>query len=95
MNLILKRTPAIYLVGFMGSGKTTVGRLLAERLGWSFVDLDDNIEARERMPIAEIFETRGEPAFRAIEAEVLRGLVQAVKAGRPLVIALGDRKSVV
>ena len=41
MILKLVRTPGIYLVGFMGSGKTTVGRLLADRLGWDFIDLDD------------------------------------------------------
>ena len=48
MILKLKRTPGIYLVGFMGSGKSTVGRALADELGWNFLDLDDEIERRAR-----------------------------------------------
>ena len=59
MILKLKRTPGIYLVGFMGSGKTTIGRLLAQELGWKFVDLDDDVEADQKKPIAEIFEQIG------------------------------------
>ena len=47
MNLKLKRTPGIYLVGFMAAGKTTIGRLLAHRLGWSFFDIDEEIEAQK------------------------------------------------
>ena len=50
MNLTLKRTPGIYLVGFMACGKTTIGTLLAERLGWKFVDMDQDIEARQGDP---------------------------------------------
>ncbi len=68
MILKLKRTPGIYLVGFMASGKTTIGRLLADRLGWQFSDLDEEIEAQQRTTIAEIFDTRGEPEFRRIES---------------------------
>ena len=60
MILKLKRTPGIYLVGFMGSGKSTVGRLLADELGWSFADIDEDIEKAEGVSIAEIFDTRGE-----------------------------------
>ena len=71
MNVKLKRTPGIYLVGFMGSGKSTIGRLLAHRLGWSFFDMDHEIEAAERSTVREIFETRGEPEFRRIEAAIL------------------------
>src|SRR5205823_9160195 len=67
MILKLKRTPGIYLVGFMGSGKTTIGRLLAEELGWGFADLDEEIEKREGMSISQIFETRGEAGFRQAE----------------------------
>ena len=89
MNLRLKRTPGIYLVGFMGSGKTTIGRLLAERLGWSFADLDDEIEAEEKVSIAEIFESRGEEEFRRIETEMLRRHVRVIERGQPAVIALG------
>ena len=89
MNLRLKRTPGIYMVGFMGSGKTTIGRLLAQRLGWSFADLDEEIEAAHRTTIAGIFEERGEAEFRRVEAETLRRHVQSVERGRPAVIALG------
>jgi shikimate kinase len=89
MNLRLKRTPGIYLVGFMGSGKTTIGRLLAQRLGWKFADLDDEIEAAFSVTIAEIFATRGEPEFRRMEAEMLRHHVRSIERGRPHVLALG------
>ena len=89
MNLRLKRTPGIYLVGFMGSGKSTVGRLLADRIGWPFFDLDEEIEARERTAIADIFATRGEAEFRRIEAAALARHVRAVETGLPAVMALG------
>jgi len=89
MNLRLKRTPGIYLVGFMASGKSTVGRHLAHRLGWNFFDTDAEIESAERMTIAEIFEQRGEPEFRRIEREILRQHVRWIERGRPAVLALG------
>jgi len=63
----------VYLTGFMGSGKTTIGRLLAARLGVPFVDLDREIEAKAGMTVRQIFEREGEPAFRQMEAEALRG----------------------
>ena len=85
----LKQTPGLYLMGFMGSGKTTIGKLLAERLGWNFVDIDEDIEASERRSITEIFDTLGEPAFRQIESEMIRQRVRAVACGRPTVVALG------
>jgi shikimate kinase len=85
----LKRAPGIYLTGFMGSGKTTIARLLADRLGWNFIDIDAEIEARENSTIAEIFEQRGEPEFRRIETELIRKVVQRVECGSPAVIALG------
>jgi len=59
----------VVLVGFMGSGKSTVGRLLARRLGWVFVDLDEVVEAAAGIKVAELFRTRGEAAFRQLEAE--------------------------
>ncbi|MDH3746050.1 MAG: shikimate kinase [Acidobacteriota bacterium] len=61
----------IFLIGFMGSGKTTVGRLLADRLGVDFVDLDSLIENREGIAVREIFEKHGEEAFRQLERESL------------------------
>lgn len=80
----------IALTGFMGCGKTTVGRLLAERLGWRFVDLDTRIVERAEAPIVDIFRLHGEPAFRRIETEVLdRALGEAVEGGRSAVLALG------
>lgn len=57
----------IVLTGFMGSGKSTVGPILAQRLGWRFVDADDVIEAESDMPITEIFRRHGEAEFRARE----------------------------
>jgi len=89
MNLKLKRTPGIYVVGFMASGKSTVGRHLAHRLGWSFYDTDNEIESAERLTIAEIFGARGEPEFRRIEAEIIRQHVRWIERGRPAVLALG------
>ncbi|MFN3322335.1 MAG: shikimate kinase [Bryobacteraceae bacterium] len=89
MNAKLKRTPAIVLVGFMGSGKSTVGKRLAAKLGWEFCDIDEEIEREQGMTISAIFEKQGEPAFRAIEAEAIRKRVQALGEGRPTVVALG------
>jgi shikimate kinase len=89
MILKLRQTPGLYLIGFMGSGKTTIGRLLADRLGWSFVDIDEDIETREQRSIAEIFDSLGEPAFRGMESEAIASRVRAVACGRPTVMALG------
>jgi len=69
------RKDKIYLVGFMASGKTTAARTLSQRLGWRAEDIDERIEALERMTVADIFATRGEPYFRAIERDVLRSLL--------------------
>ena len=65
----------IYLVGFMAAGKTTVARLLAARLGWRAEDIDELIEARERMTVADIFSRHGEAYFRAAERDILRVLL--------------------
>jgi shikimate kinase len=75
----------IVLTGFMGSGKSTVGPLVAQRLGWTFVDADDVIEAEAGAKIAVLFARHGEPAFRERE----RATVARVAAGDGLVLALG------
>jgi shikimate kinase len=77
--------PNLILVGFMGTGKSAVGRRLALRLNLEFIDMDLVIEARQHQPISRIFAERGEPAFRALERELVREL--APPAGR--VIATG------
>jgi shikimate kinase len=89
MNLKLKQTPGVYVVGFMGAGKSTVGRHLAHRLGWSFFDTDVEIESAERTSIADIFASRGEPEFRRIESLIIRHHVSWIERGRPAVLALG------
>jgi len=62
----------IYLVGFMGTGKTSVGRLLAEKKVWNFIDLDELIELKEQRRIVDIFAKEGEPYFRKIEKKTLK-----------------------
>lgn len=82
--------PNVFLVGPMGSGKSAVGRQLAQRLGLEFVDCDEEIEARTGVDIAYIFEKEGEPGFREREAEVLdeltsrRGILVATGGGAVL-----------
>ena len=66
----------IFLVGLMGSGKTTVGRVLAKHLGFQFIDSDHEIEARTGASISWIFEIEGEASFRKREAEVIQDLTQ-------------------
>ena len=61
----------IVLTGFMGAGKTSVGRILAELLGWNFLDLDTHLEARAGATIPALFETHGEPHFRRLESSAL------------------------
>jgi shikimate kinase len=77
---------SIFVVGFMGAGKTTVGQALARRLGLPFADLDDVIEAAEGAKISDIFATKGEEEFRRLESEALRRLVDSTA---PAVVALG------
>src|SRR5580658_5091894 len=89
MDNKLKRAPGVYLAGFMGSGKTTVARVLADRLGWDFIDLDTEIEFAEETTIAQLFETRGELEFRRIETEALKKVMHRVERGMPSVVALG------
>jgi len=89
MILKLKRTPGLYLVGFMASGKTTIGRLLADELGWSFADLDEDIVVAEGAAIADLFDTFGEEEFRERELLALRKRVSQIERGKPMVLALG------
>lgn len=80
----------IVLVGFMGAGKTCVGRFLAERLGMTFVDMDDVIVEREGKPIPRIFADEGEPHFRLVERRLVRELAarggQVVGTGGGIVL---------
>jgi shikimate kinase len=89
VNEHTKNTPIpprrIVLTGFMGSGKSTVGPLVADRLGWSFVDVDDVIEAEAGCAITELFSRYGEEHFRHREHQTIARLVQ----GDSLVLALG------
>ena len=75
----------IYLIGFMGAGKTTVARKLAKRLDWQVADIDELIERRERLTVSEIFAKRGEAHFRAAERAVLADQIPA----RHVVVATG------
>lgn len=85
----LPRFPSpLLLAGFMGCGKTTVGRELAHRLGWRFCDLDERIEAAAGATIAAIFRDRGEPDFRELEYLQLQHALGESRE-RPTVLALG------
>ncbi len=80
----------IVLIGFMGTGKSAVGKLLAEKLNWQFFDTDTEIVKRTGREIKEIFEKEGEAFFRKLEAEV----VQSVNAYKGAVIATGGGTAV-
>src|SRR5437870_3197782 len=75
----------VVLIGFMGTGKSEVGQSLARRLGWTFIDTDRRIEARQRATVAQIFARHGEEYFRTVEASV----VAEAAAPRDAVIATG------
>lgn len=77
--------PAIFLIGMMGAGKSTVGRLLARRCGFDFVDCDRELEARSGVTIATIFELEGEPSFRRREA----ALIDELSRRERIVLATG------
>ena len=80
-----RRLVNLALIGFMGTGKTTVGRLVAEQLGFEFLDTDELIQARTGRTIADIFAKEGEPAFRALEKQI----VQELSAREKTVISTG------
>ena len=69
------KTDKLYLVGFMGAGKTSVARALGRRIGWRVEDIDHRIEARERRRVADIFAREGEPYFRNVERMILQELL--------------------
>jgi shikimate kinase len=79
------KTDKLYLVGFMGAGKSTVARTLGRRVGWRVEDVDELIEARERRPISAIFSQDGEAYFRQVERDVLGELLPI----RDAVVATG------
>jgi shikimate kinase len=80
---------AVFLVGFMGAGKSSVGQVLGRRLNWVFEDLDDRIQQREGRSLAEIFRDSGEPAFRRAEQMALRQVLEELRGGVARIVALG------
>ena len=74
MELKDQKKKLVFLTGFMGSGKSTIGPILANALGWDFVDIDRDIERRADQKIIDIFASKGEQTFRELEHEVLRDL---------------------
>jgi shikimate kinase len=92
---VLYPPPALFLVGYRGSGKSTVARLLAGRLGWAWVDADDVLEERAGRPIRAVFADEGEAGFRDREAAVLADLCRlrrhVVATGGGVVLRAGNR----
>lgn len=80
---------AVFLVGFMGAGKSTVGQALGRRLGWVFEDLDARIERSQARTVAEIFRDSGEQNFRRAERMALREVLAELTGGVPRIVALG------
>ena len=80
----------VSLVGFMGAGKSGVGKSLAQRLGWRFIDLDDLVESREARSVADIFALSGESGFRYAESQALKELLTAKSLSETnIVLSLG------
>jgi shikimate kinase len=80
---------ALFLVGFMGAGKTSVGHALARRLNWTFEDLDERIERREQHTVSQIFREFGEPEFRRAEHAALLDVLEEIRSGAVKIVALG------
>lgn len=80
---------SVFLVGFMGAGKSRVGRALGQRLNWIFEDLDDRIQTREGRTVAEIFRDSGEPEFRRAEHAALQHILEELRGGGARIVALG------
>ncbi len=83
-----RRARIVFLVGFMGAGKSSVGLALSRTLGWPFEDLDERIEAREHRSIEQIFQESGEAAFRHIEHAALSSLIRGLGTS-PKIVAVG------
>lgn len=83
--MIRDKANRVYIVGMMASGKSTIGRLLADRLGMDFIDMDDAIVEKEQMSINEIFDVKGEEYFRKLESDLLNTL----KCRNSLIISTG------
>ena len=75
----------IFLVGFMGAGKTTLAKKLGSKLGYQWIDTDQEIEKKEGVKVSEIFEVRGEAYFRALEKQLIDGLLHSEK----MIVATG------
>lgn len=90
------RADKLYLVGFMGAGKSTVARALAKRLDWKIEDIDERIERRERRDIPSIFRQEGEPYFRSVERDELIALLPqrgtVIATGGGTVVDAGNRE---
>jgi len=84
-----RKIKAVVLIGFMGAGKSCVGRALGKQLGWEFEDLDERIERRERRKVAEIFGDSGELGFRKTEHAALKELMAELRGGTGKIVALG------
>lgn len=82
-------TSAAFLIGYRGSGKTAVGQLLAEELGWELVDTDSLVESALGTSISDYFAQAGEAAFRERECQALRSVVDRARAGERLVVSTG------
>jgi shikimate kinase len=80
---------AVILIGFMGAGKSSVGRALGRQLGWTFEDLDERIERREGRKVHEIFRDSGESTFRRAEHAALKELAKELGTGAERIVALG------
>ena len=80
---------ALFLVGFMGAGKTSVGRTLAQRLNWAFEDLDERIERREGRTVPHIFRDSGELEFRRAEHAALKEVLEEIRCGAVKIVAVG------
>ncbi len=89
LTLTGRRGHAVFLVGFMGAGKSSVGRVLGQQLNWVFEDLDDRIAAREGRTVPEIFRDSGESEFRRAEHAALLQVLEELRGGGARIVALG------